>query len=89
MKIGSSSQSCDIFEDKVFHFDDNYSNEQLIRYILKKEEIPKKAVHDIKLGLKSHGDHKFFSFDDCNLISTYVKLLEPSDEEIVRHLKHV
>lgn len=62
LKIGSSSQSCDIFEDKVFHFDDNYSNEQLIRYILKQEEIPKKAVDDMKFGLKSDGDHKFFFF---------------------------
>ena len=89
LKIGTSSQQCDVLEDNAFRFDDNYSNEELILFILRQEGLSMKTVDSLKFGLKSHRDQISFSYVHCNFISTHAKLLEPSDEEIIRHLRQL
>ena len=74
-------------EDKADHFADTYTNEELIAFMLQQEERSIKLLVTMKFDLKNHVDNRVSSHIDSSLSYQDLKVLEPSDEEIVRHLK--
>jgi hypothetical protein len=85
--IGISPRICHMHDDKIDRFADSYTNEELITFMLQQEERSIKLLVNKKFDLKSHVDNRVSSHIDSSLSYQDVKVLEPSDEEIVRHLK--
>lgn len=72
---------------KVDLFVDSYTNEELIKFMLQQEERSIKLLVNMKFDLKNDVDNRVSSHIDSSLSYQDVNVLEPSDEEIIRHLK--
>lgn len=76
-------------KEKNSRFYDDYSNGELIIFMLQRKKGSIRLMNNMVLDSNNDVDKKNFLHVDCILHCQEVKFPEPSNEEIMRHLKRL